>query len=58
MEITWKLHCQVVATHVGILIAGEVAEKQELKNLVMSGEFSFHVMLDCETFTYVKMRNS
>ena len=46
MEITWKLHCQVVATHVGILIAGEVAEKQELKNLVMSGEFSCHVMLD------------
>ena len=54
MEIRWELHCQVVATH----IAGEVAEKQELENLLMWGEFSSHVMLDREIFTYVKMRNS
>ena len=58
MEIRWKLHCQVAATHVGTLIAGEVAEKQELKNLLMWGEFSFQVMLDREIFTYVKMRSS
>ena len=44
--------------HLGILIAAEVAEKQELKNLLMWGEFSFYVMLDREIFTYVKMRNS
>ena len=42
----------------GIIIAGEAAEKQELKNLLMRGEFSFHVMLDGEIFTYVKMRNT
>ena len=50
--------CGHTCTHLGILIAGEVAEKQELKNLLMWGEFSFHVMLDREIFTYVKMRNS
>ena len=53
MEIRWKLHCQVVATQLGILIAGEVEEKKELKNL-MWDEFSFHVMVDREVFTYVK----
>ena len=50
--------CGHTCTHLGILIAGEVAKKQELKNLLMWGEFSFHVMLDREIFTYVKMRNS
>ena len=56
----WKHHDQVVAacTHLGILIAGEVEEKQELKNLLMWGGLSFHVMLDREIFAYVKMRNS
>ena len=34
--------------------AGEVEEKGELKNLLMWGEFSFHVMVDREIFTYVK----
>ena len=38
--------CGHTCTHLGILIAGEVAEKQELKNLLMWGEFSFHAMLD------------
>ena len=39
MEITWKLYCEVVATHVptlhsGIPIAGKAEEKKELKNLL------------------------
>ena len=50
--------CGHTCTHLGILIAAEVAEKQELKNLLMWCEFSFRVMLDREIFTYVKMRNS
>ena len=50
--------CGHTCTHLGILIAGEVAEKQELKDLLMWCEFSFHVMLDREIFTCVKMRNS
>ena len=43
MEIRWKLHCKVVATHgtdLGIPIAGEVEEKEELKNLLKWGKFS------------------
>ena len=50
MEIRWKFQC----THLGILIAGEVEENEELKNLLMWGEFSFHVMVDREIFNYVK----
>ena len=50
--------CGHTFTHLGILVAGEVEEKEELKNLLMWGEFSFHVMVDREIFTYVKMRNS
>ena len=38
----------------GILVAGEVEEKKELKNLLMWGKFSFHVMVDREIFTYVE----
>ena len=35
--------------------AGEVEKKKEkLKNLLMCGKFSFHVMVDRELFTYVK----
>ena len=45
MEIRWKLHCQVVATHVPTL-ALEVKEKKELKNLLKLGKFSFYVMVD------------
>ena len=46
--------CRQTCTHLGILIAGEVEEKEELKNLLMWGKFSFHVMVDCERFTYIK----
>ena len=53
MEIRWKLHCQVVATHVPILPL-EVEEKEELKNLLMWGKFSVHVMVVRELFRYVK----
>ena len=38
----------------GILVAGEVEEKEELKNFFNWGEFSFHVMVGREVFTYVK----
>ena len=41
-------------THLGILISGEVAEKQELRNALVWGESSFHVMLDLEVFTHAK----
>ena len=40
--------------HLGILTAGEVEKKEELKNLLMWGKFSFHVMVDRELFTYIK----
>ena len=53
MEISWKLHCQVVATHVPTLPL-EVEEKEELKNLLKCGKFSFYVMVDSEVFTYLK----
>ena len=38
----------------GILIAGEVEEKEELENMLKWGKFSFHIIVDCEIFTYVK----
>ena len=40
--------------NLGILIAGEVEEKEELKKLLMWGKFSFHVIVDHELYTYVK----
>ena len=46
--------CCHTCTHLGILIAGEAEEKEELKNLLMWGKFSFHVMVDRELFRYVK----
>ena len=46
--------CCQRCTHLGILIAREVDEKEELKNLLMWAEFSFHVMIDCEILTYKK----
>ena len=45
MEISWKLHCQVVATHI-LTQALEVKEKKELKNLSKWGKLSFYVMAD------------
>ena len=53
MEIRWKLLCQVVATHVPNLTL-EVEEKEELKNLLKWGKFSFYVMVDREIFAYLK----
>ena len=53
MEIRWKLHCQVVATHV-VTLALEVKEKGELKNLLKWGKFSFYVMADWKIFTCLK----
>ena len=46
--------CHHTCTHLGILIAGEAEEKEELKNLLMWGKFSFHVTVVRELFTYVK----
>ena len=46
--------CGQLCTHLGILEAGKVEEKEELKNLLMCGEYSFHVMVDREIFIYVK----
>ena len=57
VETSWS-SCGRTCTHLGILIAGEVEEKQELKNFLMWDGLSFHVMLDREIFAYVKMRNS
>ena len=53
MKSRWKLHCQVVATHVPTEVL-EVKEKEELKNLLKWGKFSFYVMVDCDVFTYLK----
>ena len=44
MEIMRKLYCEVVADHAptfhsGTLIAGEVEEKEELKNLLKWGKW-------------------
>ena len=45
MEIRWKLHCQVVAshvpTHLGMSVAGVVEEKEELKSLLKWGNSPF-----------------
>ena len=53
MEISWKLHCQVVVTYVPTLPL-EIEEKEELKNLLKGGKFSFYVIVDREIFTYLK----
>ena len=53
MEIRWKLHCQVVVTHV-LTLPLEVEENEELKNLLKCGKFSFYVIADREIFTYLK----
>ena len=42
-----------MATHVPTLPL-EVEEKEELKNLLKCGKFSFYVMVDSEVFTYLK----
>ena len=50
MDNRWKLHCQVVATHVPTY-ALEVKKKEKLKNLLKCDKLSFYVMVDCEIFT-------
>ena len=35
-------------------VAGEVEEKEELKNLLKWSKLFFHVMIDREIFTYLK----
>ena len=54
MEITWKLHCQVVVIHVPTLPLEEEEEKEELKNLLKCGKFSSYVMVDGKVFGYMK----
>ena len=36
-------------------IAGEVEEKEELKNLLMWSKLSFHVVVDRKIYTYMKV---
>ena len=52
MEIRWKLHGQVVATHVPTLPL-EVEEKKELENLLKCGKFSFYVMVKLGKFSHI-----
>ena len=40
--------------YLGIAITGEAEEKEEMKNLLMWGQYSFHVMVDRELLKYVK----
>ena len=35
-------------------IVAKVEEKEDLKNLLKWGKFSFHIMVDREIFTYLK----
>ena len=44
--------CGHTCTNLGILIAGEVEEKKELKNLLH--KFSLSVMVDWKIVTYLK----
>ena len=46
--------CYHTYTRLGILIAGEAKEKEELKNLLMWGKLSVHVIVVREFFTFVK----
>ena len=50
--------CGHICTNLGIPIAGEMKEKEELKNLLKWDKFSFCVMVDREIFTYLQLRNS
>ena len=48
--------CCHTCTHLGILIAGEVERKENLKNLLICGKFSFHVKVDRDLLTYLKTK--
>ena len=39
MKIRWNLHCGRTCTDLGISTAGEVEEKEELKNLLKLGKW-------------------
>ena len=54
IAVRWKLHFQVVAIRVPTL-ALEVEEKEELKNLLKWGKFSFYVIVDCKIFTHLEI---
>ena len=56
MEIRWKFHCQVVATHTPTS-ALKVEEKEEVKNLLKWRKVSFYVIEDREIFTYLRNKN-
>ena len=45
--------CDQACAHLGIPVAAEVEEKEELKNLLKWGKFSFRVMVDSKIFTYL-----
>ena len=49
--------CGCTCAHLGIVIVGEMEEKEELKNLLMWGEFPFHVMVYRKIPRTCKMRN-
>ena len=53
VEISFS-SCSHTCIHLDILIAGQVQDKEELKNLLMWREFFFHVMVDREISSYVK----
>ena len=40
-------------SHLGIVMAGEVEGKEELKILLTCGEFSFYGMVDRKIYTHV-----
>ena len=40
--------------HLDMPIAGKVEEKEELKNLLIWGKFSFHIIVHREIFTHLK----
>ena len=48
------MRCGQTCTDLGIPIAGQVEEKEDLKNLLKCGKFSFYVMVDRKIFTYLK----
>ena len=46
--------CDHICADLGISIAGEVEENEELKNFLEWGKFSFYIMVDHEIFVYLK----
>ena len=46
--------CWLGCTDIGIPIVGEFEVREELKNLLKWGIFSFYVMVDCKIVTCLK----